>query len=99
MTAREDKDANDGNESPEVSVLRNRLDVWPGNDGKGGTSGDYREADNPSHPIDRSLDRRVRALGKVTGDPGMDLLSDLGPKTLSACAFFQHDSDMRRTRS
>ena len=78
MTAGEHKDADDSHKCPQVTVLSDGLNVWPCDDGKSEATRENGKAHDPSHPVDRPLDRRVRAVGEMAGDPCVNLLSDLG---------------------
>lgn len=77
----QDRDQADG--SPDVAILDDGEDIWPCDKCRSQTA---RQADNgndPFHPVDRPLDRRVRAVGQMASEPGVHLLSSLGAEWLS----------------
>jgi hypothetical protein len=79
MTTCEEEDSYQANSCPKVAILNDRQKVWPSNTEEGKcckySCGKY----NDSDPIDGSLDFRVGAIGKMTGNPGVNLLSRLRP--------------------
>lgn len=72
----EDRDQADG--SPEVSALKHRQQIRPHQvkDSQAARGCDRRN--DPSQPVNRPLDRWVWTVGRVAGEPLVDLLGRLG---------------------
>lgn len=75
VAANEEKNGNHAASSPEVSVLDNWKNVWRGRDQRSDGTGDKCESRCPLDPVNRTLDLRVRAAGKMASEPASDLLS------------------------
>ena len=79
----QDRDQTDG--GPHVAALDDRDDVGPCDEGSRCASRQNDSGDDPLDPVDWALDGRMRAVGKVTGHPGMDLFGRLGSRNVSYC--------------
>lgn len=75
VAANEEEDGNHAASSPEVSVLNNWKNVRRGGDQRSDGTGDKGKGRCPLEPVYGTLDLRVRAAGKMTGEPASDLLS------------------------
>ena len=74
----EEQDKNQADGSPQVAVLDDGKDVGR-SDGEECEDTDNGSRDgNDLHIVDRTLDRRVRGVGKVTAQPRVDGLSLVG---------------------
>jgi hypothetical protein len=71
----QDRDKADG--GPDIAVLDDGEHIWPSNNGSSDGAGQHHSGEDPLDPVDRALDGRVRAVGEVTAEPGMDLLGAL----------------------
>ena len=72
----QDRDERDGR--PHGAVLDHRQQVRPRDVRRRQAARQHRERRDPSHPVDRPLDGRVRAVGQVPRHPAVDLLGCLG---------------------
>lgn len=93
VTAGEEQDHDQADSSPEVAVLDNGKDVGRGNsqecedtDNRGGDGDDL-------NIVDRTLDRRVRRVGKMAAQPCVNGFGLVGTDTIRLLAANDGDAD------
>ena len=79
MAAGEEKNGDEADGGPDIAVLDYGEDVRGSCDGKRDDTHDGGDANNPANPVDGPRDVGMRAVGSLTNQPGMNLLSALGP--------------------
>jgi hypothetical protein len=75
VPACEEKDGDQADGSPKVAVLDDGKKVGRGDCQEGEDTDDGSRDGDDLHIVDRTLDRRVRGVGKVTAQPRVDRLS------------------------
>lgn len=74
MTAREKQNSNQTDRGPDIAVLDDREEVWPGNADEGYCAKDGRCNGNSSNPVYWSTKLGVWSIMEMASNPGMDLL-------------------------
>jgi hypothetical protein len=77
----EEQDKNQADGGPQVAVLDDRKDVGRSDGEEGEDTNDGGCNSNNLDIVDRTLDRWVRGVGKVTAQPRMDRISLVGTDT------------------
>lgn len=84
VTTSKQEDGDEADGRPDVAALDDGHGVGPGHKAGGYGTGDGNSSNDPFQPVDRSLDGRVWAVGKVAGEPLVNLLSRLRSVVLLA---------------
>lgn len=77
------ENGNKADSCPSVAVLDDGEDIRPSDKRSGDASRKNHGGHNPLDPVDRSLHRRVRAVRKMAGDPGVHLFGGLRSEMIS----------------
>jgi hypothetical protein len=78
VSAGEQQDSDQADGSPEVAVLDDREEVGCCNSQEGEDTNDSSRDSDDLHIVDRTLDRWVRRVGKMTAKPCVDRLGLVG---------------------
>jgi hypothetical protein len=99
VAAGEEQDRDEADSGPDIAVLDDGKDIGPGNNGSRNSSRKHHGGEDPLDPVDRAPDGRVRAVGEVAAEPGMDLLGALGAVQCKPMAAFKSYSTHPFTKS
>lgn len=75
MTTNEQENGNQADGSPNIAILDDRQHISGSTSQRSADAEDNGDSRGPSKPVEGSLHRRVRSIGKLPRDPGMNLLS------------------------
>lgn len=88
VSAGEEKDGNEADGGPEIAVLDDGQNIRRGSDDDRAQTKNDGDGRNPAHPVDRTLDRRVRPVSQVSREPCVNLIGRLR-STLCVSLFLQ----------
>lgn len=78
VSAGKQENGHQGQGCPEVAALQNVRHIRPSHNTCSNNSKDDGYGDRPTRIVERSLDSRMRSVGQLTSEPGVNLLGSRG---------------------